>query len=85
MTYFKSEGTYPWENGKVERLNGVIKNNYLIHREINSFMDLNKEVDRTVSLYNNEKPHIGLQRKRPIEFENYYLCNGQQSFGLKYH
>ncbi len=72
---------YPWENGKVERLNGVIKNNYLIHREINSFMDLNKEVDRTVSLYNNEKPHIGLQRKRPIEFENYYLCNGQQSDG----
>jgi len=72
---------YPWENGKVERLNGVIKNNYLIHREINSFMDLNKEVDRTVSLYNNEKPHIGLQRKSPIEFENYYLCNGQQSDG----
>ncbi len=72
---------YPWENGKVERLNGVIKNNYLIHREINSFVDLSKEVDRTVSLYNNEKPHIGLQRKSPIEFENYYLCNGQQPDG----
>ncbi len=72
---------YPWENGKVERLNGVMKNNYLIHREINSFVDLSKEVDRTVSLYNNEKPHIGLQRKSPIEFENYYLCNGQQSDG----
>ncbi len=72
---------YPWENGKVERLNGVIKNNYLIHRGINSFIDLKKEVDRTVLLYNNEKPHIGLQRKSPIEFENYYLCNGQQSDG----
>lgn len=72
---------YPWENGKVERLNGVIKNNYLIHREINSFIDLKKEVDRTVLLYNNEKPHIGLQRKSPIEFENYYFCNGQQSDG----
>lgn len=72
---------YPWENGKVERLNGVIKNNYLIHREINSFKELCKEVDRTVSLYNNDKPHIGLQRKSPIEFENYYLCNGQQSDG----
>ena len=72
---------YPWENGKVERLNGVIKNNYLIHKEINSFKDLEKEVDRTVSLYNTEKPHIRLQRKSPIEFENYYLCDGQQSDG----
>lgn len=74
---------YPWENGKAERLNGVIKNNYLIHREINSFEELKKEVDRTVLLYNKEKPHIELQRKSPIEFENYYLCNGQQSDGDK--
>ena len=74
---------YPWENGKVERLNGVIKNNYLIHRNINSFTELKKEVDRTVSLYNNEKPHIELQRKTPIEFEKNYFCIGQQSDGDK--
>jgi putative transposase len=74
---------YPWENGKVERLNGVIKNNYLIHREINSFEELTKEVDRTVLLYNREKPHIELQRKSPYEFEKYYLRNGQQSDGDK--
>lgn len=67
---------YPWENGKVERLNGVIKNNYLIHRNINSFNELKKEVDRTVSLYNNEKPHIELQRKSPNEFEKNYFCVG---------
>ena len=60
---------YPWDNGKVERLNGVIKNNYLIHRDINSFEELKKEVARTVLLYNQEKPHIELQRKSPNEFE----------------
>ena len=65
---------YPWENGKVERLNGVIKNNYLKHREINSYNDLIKEVDRSVQLYNEEKPHIKLNRKTPVEFENYYIC-----------
>ena len=70
---------YPWENGKVERLNGVIKNNYLIHRKINNFEELKKEVDRTVSLYNQEKPHIELQRKSPNEFEKDYICSGQQS------
>jgi len=74
---------YPWENGKVERLNGVIKNNYLIHRSINSFEELKKEVDRTVSLYNQQKPHIALNRKTPNKFEKDYLCNGQQSDGEK--
>jgi putative transposase len=70
---------YAWENGKAERLNGVIKNNYLKHREINSFRELIKEVDRTVSLYNQQKPHIGLQRQTPIMFEKAYICKGQQS------
>jgi len=74
---------YPWGNGKVERLNGVIKNNYLVHRQINSFEELVKEVDRTVLLYNKEKPHIELQRKTPNQFEKDYLCNGQQSDGDK--
>jgi len=74
---------YAWENGKAERLNGVIKNNYLIHRKIRSFEELTKEVDRTVLLYNKEKPHIELQRKSPNEFEKYYICNGQQSDGDK--
>lgn len=66
---------YPWENGKAERINGIIKNNYLIYRNINSFEELTKEVDRSVELYNNEKPHIKLQRKTPIQFEKTYLCN----------
>ena len=60
---------YAWENGKAERINGVIKNNYLKHRGIKNFTELCKEVDRAVSLYNNEKPHIELKRKSPIAFE----------------
>ena len=72
---------YAWENGKAERLNGVIKNNYLIHRDINSFEELLREVDRSVYLYNFEKPHIELQRNSPIEFENSYIRNGKQTLG----
>jgi len=74
---------FAWENGKAERINGVIKNNYLRHRGITSFEELQKEVDRSVYLYNFEKPHIKLQRKTPIEFENSYICNGQQTGGDK--
>ncbi len=70
---------YPWENGKAERINGVIKNNYLKHRNIKTFEDLVKEVDRSVSLYNHEKPHIKLRRKTPITFEKYLATLHQQT------
>lgn len=68
---------YAWENGKAERINGVIKNNYLKNREIQDFETLSKCVDHSVNLYNNKKPHINLKRRTPIEYENIYICNGQ--------
>jgi len=70
---------YAWENGKAERINGVIKNNYLIHRNIKNLEELEKEVDRSVSLYNSGKPHIGLKRKTPITFEKDLLNLNQQT------
>ncbi len=69
---------YAWENGTVERLNGVIKNNYLKHRQIGSFDDLKKEVDRAVQLYNCDKPHKALKRKTPQMFEMELLLLQQQ-------
>lgn len=69
---------YAWENGKAERINGVIKNNYLKHRNINNLRELKQEVDRSVKLYNEEKPHIELQRKSPIMFEKLYLRNNEK-------
>lgn len=74
---------YPWDNGKAERINGVIKNNYLIHRGINSFSKLEIEVDRAVRLYNEEKPHISLKRLSPNKFEKLYISNGKTSDGEK--
>ncbi len=60
---------YAYENGKVERLHGVIKNNYLTHWEIKSFSQLKNKVDRAVWLYNHDKPHTSLNKMTPIEFE----------------
>lgn len=59
-----------YENGKAERINGVIKNNYLRFYKINTFEELVEKVDRAVSLYNNEKPHKALKYKAPVYFEN---------------
>jgi transposase InsO family protein len=67
-----------YENGKAERVNGVIKNNYLVHKHIDSPEKLVKEVDRAVHLYNCDKPHIELKRKSPIQFENNLLLLARQ-------
>ena len=58
-----------YDNNKAERLNGVIKNNYLKHRSIECFEDLVKEAGRAVHLYNTEKPHSSLDKITPREFE----------------
>ena len=64
-----SMGKTAQDNGMAERLNGVIKNNYLTHQSINNFEKLVKQGDRTVYLYNVEKPHKSLQRRTPFQFE----------------
>lgn len=60
---------YSYENPKSERINGVIKNNYLIHYHIKDFADLLKKVDLAVRMYNTDKPHTSLGRMTPVEFE----------------
>lgn len=64
---------YSWENPYAERINGVIKNNYLVHRDIKNYEELKKEVDRAVNLYNTDKPHKNLHRLTPDEFEKNYF------------
>ena len=68
-----SMGKSCYENAMAESLNGVIKNKYLRHRNINSLHDLTRELDRTVLLYNTDKPHSALQRMTPIAFEKNWL------------
>lgn len=70
---------YAYENGKAERINGVIKNNYLKHWNIKNYADLVKQVDRAVSLYNTEKPHKALKYKTPFDIEKEQLSLQQQT------
>lgn len=70
---------HPWENGIAERINGVIKNNYLKNRRIENFQDLNREVDRSVQMYNYSKPHIRLNRNTPVKYEDNFISLQQQT------
>jgi transposase InsO family protein len=70
---------YAYENGKAERLNGVIKNNYLRHDSIKSYRELQQKVDRAVKLYNHQKPHKSLGYQTPKTFEEKHLSLQEQT------
>lgn len=67
-----------YDNSHAERINGIIKNNYLIHRSIESFEQLVKELDRSVKLYNHKKPHSSLKNQTPAEFEQNHIYFAEQ-------
>jgi transposase InsO family protein len=60
-----------YENTHIERVNGIIKNEYLLHRKISSYSELCKRLDEDVYLYNNVRPHWSLECKTPVEFEKF--------------
>jgi transposase InsO family protein len=57
-----------YENAHAERLNGVIKNNYLYPYGPKDLTSLKKLTKKAVWMYNHEKPHSALNRKTPISF-----------------
>lgn len=58
-----------YENPHAERLNGIIKNHYLIPYNPQSYKALENDLDRAVNMYNIEKPHSGIEGLSPVNFE----------------
>lgn len=57
-----------YENAHAERLNGIIKNNYLYPYAPKSLKELNIKLKKAVRLYNNEKKHRALDNRTPVEY-----------------
>ena len=57
------------ENSHAERLNGIIKNNYLYPYGPTSMKSLKRLLDRAVLMYNTGKPHRALGKSTPSEFK----------------
>jgi len=58
------------ENAYVERLNGILKNDYLYPRnKAHDLKSLKRELDIVVGLYNEKRPHSELGNMSPVEFE----------------
>jgi len=63
-----SMGKTAYENPFAERINGTIKNDYLIPYQPKNLAQLSKLLTKSVWLYNNERPHKSLYGYSPIEF-----------------
>jgi len=63
-----SMGKTAYENPHAERINGTIKNDYLIPYQPQDFMELKMMLIKVVNLYNVEKPHSSLNGLSPQEF-----------------
>jgi putative transposase len=59
-----------YENSHAERLNGVIKNNYLYPYGPTNMKSLRRLLDKAVSMYNTGKPHKALRKQTPSMFRN---------------
>jgi transposase InsO family protein len=61
------------ENPYAERLNGIIKNDYLVYEHIFDLSSLCMALKRVVWLYNYHRPHSELEYMTPVEFEKHIL------------
>ena len=58
-----------YENAHAERLNGIIKNNYLYPYGPKNLSSLKRLLDKVVLMYNTGKPHKALGKLTPSEFK----------------
>jgi transposase InsO family protein len=55
----------PLENAVAERVNGIIKEEYLLNYQCNNMKDANKKLSMAVWLYNTERPHSSIGNLTP--------------------
>ena len=57
----------PYENAIAERVNGILKTEWLYHTKLTSRRIANETVRRIVRLYNNERPHLSIGMRTPAQ------------------
>ena len=62
----------PIENAMAERVNGIIKDEYLFNYQCDIVDGAYKQLARAVWLYNNERPHSSIGNLTPEYVNNQY-------------
>jgi hypothetical protein len=62
-----SENGNPRENAVAERVNGIIKEEYLENYKFTSMTQAKQFIKSRVDLYNNERPHMSISNLTPTQ------------------
>jgi len=54
-----------YENTLAERMNGILKNEYLLDRTFKDFVHAERSFNEAITLYNTRRPHLSLGYKTP--------------------
>jgi len=60
-----TESGDPLENALAERMNGIIKNEYLFNKKIRNINHARTLLTQTIDAYNNERPHSSIKMQTP--------------------
>jgi len=61
----------PYENAVAERVNGILKNEFLLDQTFYDEKQAQKEVKRSIEVYNNLRPHLSCHYLTPNQAHNY--------------
>ncbi len=64
ITCSMTDGYDCYQNAMAERVNGILKTEFLLHRP-KDLAEARKMVDESVLIYNGERPHLSLKYKTP--------------------
>jgi putative transposase len=67
-----TENGDPLENAIAERVNGIIKEEYLETHTVNNLAEAKKLLKQAIELYNNERPHMSLANLTPNKIHQNY-------------
>lgn len=62
-----TESGDPLDNAIAERINGIIKGEYLFDYDIDSLAEAKRVLSSVVKLYNEERPHLSLNNMHPMQ------------------
>ena len=65
-----TENGDPLENAIAERVNGIIKDEYLESYQVNNIKDAKVLLNRVVALYNNDRPHMSISNLTPNQIHH---------------
>jgi transposase InsO family protein len=70
-----TENGDPLENAIVERVNGIIKEEYLNNYQTGSLPEATKQLDKAIRLYYNDRPHMSISNLAPTQLYNNQKIN----------